>query len=120
VPLVKTLVDGRRRRPVLAPSDTHAFLAAMQPIGLFGEIEDVVDAVLYLDNATFVTGAILDVDGGANAGRRWPGGSPELKPSAPSRRFACWSPSIQPEFTRAGHDPVALLDIVGKDLEAAR
>jgi len=92
----------------------------MQPIGLFGEIEDVVDVVLYLDNATFVTGDILEVDGGANAARRWPGGSPEVKLTALSRRFACGSRSIQPEFTRAGHDPVALLDIVGKDLEAAR
>lgn len=41
----------------------------MHPIGRIGEIEDIVDAVLYLDNASFVTGEILHVDGGANAGR---------------------------------------------------
>jgi hypothetical protein len=89
-------------------------------LGLIGEIEDVVDAVLYLDNATLATGEILQVDGGANARRRWPGGCPEVRPGARSRRFACWPPSIQPEFARAGHDPVALLGIVGKDLDAAR
>ncbi|MHC2385885.1 NAD(P)-dependent dehydrogenase (short-subunit alcohol dehydrogenase family) [Bradyrhizobium liaoningense] len=41
----------------------------MHPIGRIGEIQDIVDAVLYLDNASFVTGEILHVDGGANAGR---------------------------------------------------
>jgi len=30
---------------------------------------DVVDAVLYLETAGFITGEILHVDGGSNAGR---------------------------------------------------
>ena len=34
-----------------------------------GEIQDVVDAVFYLEAAAFVTGEILHVDGGAHAGR---------------------------------------------------
>jgi NAD(P)-dependent dehydrogenase (short-subunit alcohol dehydrogenase family) len=33
-----------------------------------GEMSDIVDAVLYLDSAPFVTGAILHVDGGQSAG----------------------------------------------------
>lgn len=33
-----------------------------------GEMSDIVDAVLYLDSAPFVTGEILHVDGGQNAG----------------------------------------------------
>ena len=33
-----------------------------------GEVSDVVDAVLYLENAPFVTGEILHVDGGQSAG----------------------------------------------------
>ena len=33
-----------------------------------GEIGDVVDAVLYLESATFVTGETLHVDGGQAAG----------------------------------------------------
>jgi len=34
-----------------------------------GGIEDVVDAVLYLERAGFVTGETLRVDGGQHAGR---------------------------------------------------
>jgi NAD(P)-dependent dehydrogenase (short-subunit alcohol dehydrogenase family) len=33
-----------------------------------GRTRDVVDAVLYLERAPFVTGEILHVDGGARAG----------------------------------------------------
>jgi NAD(P)-dependent dehydrogenase (short-subunit alcohol dehydrogenase family) len=33
------------------------------------EAHEIVDAVLYLEKATFVTGEILHVDGGASAGR---------------------------------------------------
>jgi NAD(P)-dependent dehydrogenase (short-subunit alcohol dehydrogenase family) len=32
-------------------------------------IGDVVDAVLYLENSSFVTGEILHVDGGQSAGQ---------------------------------------------------
>ena len=32
------------------------------------EIDDIVDAVIYLENAAFVTGEILHVDGGQSAG----------------------------------------------------
>lgn len=37
--------------------------------GRMGEISDVVEAVLYLEHAGFVTGETLHVDGGQNAGR---------------------------------------------------
>jgi NAD(P)-dependent dehydrogenase (short-subunit alcohol dehydrogenase family) len=33
-----------------------------------GEIQEVVDAVLYLESAGFVTGEVLHVDGGQHAG----------------------------------------------------
>jgi NAD(P)-dependent dehydrogenase (short-subunit alcohol dehydrogenase family) len=33
-----------------------------------GEMSDIVDAVLYLERASFVTGEILHVDGGQSAG----------------------------------------------------
>jgi NAD(P)-dependent dehydrogenase (short-subunit alcohol dehydrogenase family) len=33
-----------------------------------GEIGDIVEAVTYLENAHFVTGEILHVDGGMSAG----------------------------------------------------
>jgi NAD(P)-dependent dehydrogenase (short-subunit alcohol dehydrogenase family) len=50
------------------PVETHAQLAALHPVGRMGEISDVVDAILYLEQAGFVTGEILHVDGGQSAG----------------------------------------------------
>ncbi len=51
------------------PSEAHGFLAGLHPMGRMGEAREVVDAVLYLEAAAFVTGEILHVDGGAHAGR---------------------------------------------------
>jgi NAD(P)-dependent dehydrogenase (short-subunit alcohol dehydrogenase family) len=48
--------------------ETHAQLAALHPVGRMGEIADIVDAILYLESASFVTGEILHVDGGQSAG----------------------------------------------------
>jgi NAD(P)-dependent dehydrogenase (short-subunit alcohol dehydrogenase family) len=50
------------------PVETHAQLAALHPMGRMGEISDVVDAIMYLESAGFVTGEILHVDGGQSAG----------------------------------------------------
>jgi NAD(P)-dependent dehydrogenase (short-subunit alcohol dehydrogenase family) len=50
------------------PESTHEWLAALHPVGRNGEIADIVDAVLYLASANFVTGEILHVDGGQSAG----------------------------------------------------
>ncbi|MFD7405974.1 SDR family NAD(P)-dependent oxidoreductase [Streptomyces sp. NPDC059866] len=50
------------------PQEYHDTLGAMHPMGRMGEIQDVVDAVLYLEKAPFVTGEILHVDGGQSAG----------------------------------------------------
>jgi NAD(P)-dependent dehydrogenase (short-subunit alcohol dehydrogenase family) len=50
------------------PVETHAQLGALHPVGHMGETSDVVDAVLYLESAGFVTGEILHVDGGQSAG----------------------------------------------------
>jgi NAD(P)-dependent dehydrogenase (short-subunit alcohol dehydrogenase family) len=65
---VNAVAPGAIRTPMHA-SDTHAFLATLHPMGRIGEIQEIVDAVLYLEDAAFVTGEILHVDGGANAGR---------------------------------------------------
>ena len=51
------------------PVETHAALAALHPVGRMGEVRDIVEAVLYLESAPFVTGEILHVDGGQHAGR---------------------------------------------------
>jgi NAD(P)-dependent dehydrogenase (short-subunit alcohol dehydrogenase family) len=50
------------------PPEAHQGLAALHPMGRMGDVSDVVDAVLYLDGAGFVTGEILHVDGGQAAG----------------------------------------------------
>jgi NAD(P)-dependent dehydrogenase (short-subunit alcohol dehydrogenase family) len=44
-------------------------LAKFHPLGRMGEICDIVDAVMYLESASFVTGELLHVDGGQSAGR---------------------------------------------------
>jgi NAD(P)-dependent dehydrogenase (short-subunit alcohol dehydrogenase family) len=65
---VNAVSPGIIDTPMHAP-ETHDFLAAMHPIRRLGKVEEIVDAVLYLEGADFVTGEILHVDGGTQAGR---------------------------------------------------
>jgi NAD(P)-dependent dehydrogenase (short-subunit alcohol dehydrogenase family) len=65
---VNAVSPGVIKTPMHMP-EAHQFLAGLQPVGRMGEVRDVVDAVLYLEKAAFVTGEILHVDGGASAGR---------------------------------------------------
>ncbi len=62
-----TVALGVIRTP-MHPPETHAALAGLHPLGRMGDIDEVVDAVLYLETASFVTGEILHVDGGQSAG----------------------------------------------------
>ena len=64
---VNAVSPGVIKTPMHAP-ETHAFLAGLHPVGRLGEVRDVVEAVLYLETAGFVTGEILHVDGGQSAG----------------------------------------------------
>ncbi|MER6267298.1 SDR family oxidoreductase [Streptomyces sp900105755] len=64
---VNAVSPGTIRTP-MHPAETHEFLAALHPVGRMGEVGDIVDAVLYLETAPFVTGEILHVDGGMSAG----------------------------------------------------
>ncbi len=50
------------------PEVSYAGLEWQIPLGRIGEIHDVVAAVMYLENATYVTGEISHVDGGQSAG----------------------------------------------------
>jgi len=50
------------------PVEMHSQLGALHAVGHMGEISDIVDAILYLESAGFVTGEILHVDGGQSAG----------------------------------------------------
>ena len=58
---------GVIRTPMHDPV-SYETLAKLHPVGRLGEVDDVVDAVVYLENAGFVTGEILHVDGGQSAG----------------------------------------------------
>lgn len=64
---VNAVSPGIIRTP-MHPAETHATMASLHPVGRMGEIDDIVDAVLYLDSAAFVTGETLHVDGGQAAG----------------------------------------------------
>jgi NAD(P)-dependent dehydrogenase (short-subunit alcohol dehydrogenase family) len=64
---VNAVSPGVIKTPMHAP-DTHEFLANLHPVRRMGETSDIVNAVLYLESAPFVTGEILHVDGGQSAG----------------------------------------------------
>ncbi len=58
------IIDTPMHKP-----DMHGFLKTLHPIQRIGHVSEIVDAVLYLTEATFVTGEVLHVDGGAHAGK---------------------------------------------------
>jgi len=66
---VNAVAPGIIQTPLHADNpETRAFLGGLAPTGRIGTPQDIVDAVLYLTDSTFVTGAILNVDGGATTG----------------------------------------------------
>ena len=65
---VNTVALGVIKTPMHKP-ETYELLKGLNPVGRMGEIKEVVDAVLFLTDATFTTGEILHVDGGAHAGK---------------------------------------------------
>jgi NAD(P)-dependent dehydrogenase (short-subunit alcohol dehydrogenase family) len=54
------------------PAAARAFAAGLHPLGRLGEPRDLADAFVYLvsDEARWVTGTALTVDGGLTAGIR--------------------------------------------------
>ncbi len=66
---VNAVAPGIIRTPIHGRTDEQfEELNGMQPLGHVGEVKDIVDAVLDLANASFVTGVVLPVDGGVHAG----------------------------------------------------
>lgn len=65
---VNTIGVGVIKTPMHKP-ETHEALKGLNPVGRVGEIQEVVDAVMYLTDATFTTGEILHVDGGSHVGK---------------------------------------------------
>ena len=64
---VNAVAPGIIKTPMHAP-ETHEFLANLHPVGRMGEVRDIVDAILFLEGAAFVTGETVHVDGGQSAG----------------------------------------------------
>lgn len=65
---VNAVAPGIIKTP-MHPPKKHDFLGTMHPIARMGEVSEVVDAIIYLEDAAFVTGQTINVDGGRHAGR---------------------------------------------------
>ena len=65
---VNAVAPGIIDTPMHDPAN-HAALRGLSPAQRIGSIEDVASAVLYLESASFVSGEVLHVDGGAHAGK---------------------------------------------------
>ncbi|SRR5258708_25733545 len=65
---VNTVAPGIVNTPLTKdfPKD---FLKSLSPMGIISDVQDIVDAVVYLTEAKSVTGEALRVDGGAHVGK---------------------------------------------------
>lgn len=64
---VNTLAPGIIRTPLIGEGADA--MASVHPLGRIGEVHDTSDAALFLATAGFVTGVVLEVDGGYAHGR---------------------------------------------------
>jgi NAD(P)-dependent dehydrogenase (short-subunit alcohol dehydrogenase family) len=64
---VNAVAPGVIKTPLHDPA-SYEGLGALHPVGRVGEISDIVDGILYLERAPFITGEILHIDGGQAAG----------------------------------------------------
>lgn len=65
---VNAISPGVIDTPMHSGVDAHQKYAGMHPQNRIGSVADVVHGALYLENAPFVTGEILHIDGGQSAG----------------------------------------------------
>jgi NAD(P)-dependent dehydrogenase (short-subunit alcohol dehydrogenase family) len=65
---VNAVAPGVIRTPMHDPT-SYEGLAGLHPLGRVGEVSDIIDGILYLERATFVTGETLHIDGGQAAGQ---------------------------------------------------
>jgi NAD(P)-dependent dehydrogenase (short-subunit alcohol dehydrogenase family) len=64
---VNAVAPGHVNTP-MHPAEAHEALAKFHPLGRMAQVSDIVEAVLFLETAEFVTGEILHVDGGQSVG----------------------------------------------------
>jgi NAD(P)-dependent dehydrogenase (short-subunit alcohol dehydrogenase family) len=68
---VNGVAPGIIQTPV-HPAESYtpeALAGKFPPLGRVGQVSDVVDGILYLESASYVTGEVLHIDGGRTAGR---------------------------------------------------
>lgn len=65
---VNAIAPGIINTPMHTSGD-HEFLKTLSPAQRLGEVSEIVDAITYLQGATFVSGEVLHIDGGAHAGK---------------------------------------------------
>jgi NAD(P)-dependent dehydrogenase (short-subunit alcohol dehydrogenase family) len=66
---INTIAPGVVDTPMHENDDHNVLSQLFHPIHRLATISEIVDAVFYLTSATFVSGEILHIDGGAHAGR---------------------------------------------------
>jgi NAD(P)-dependent dehydrogenase (short-subunit alcohol dehydrogenase family) len=65
---VNAIAPGIVDTPMHQP-ENHEFLKHLHPIPRLATVQEIVDAALFLVRASFITGEVLYVDGGAHAGK---------------------------------------------------
>jgi NAD(P)-dependent dehydrogenase (short-subunit alcohol dehydrogenase family) len=67
---VNAVAPGIIQTPLHPPEDytPEALAGKLPPLGRAGQVSDVVDGILYLESAQYVTGETLHIDGGRTAG----------------------------------------------------
>jgi NAD(P)-dependent dehydrogenase (short-subunit alcohol dehydrogenase family) len=68
---VNAVAPGIIQTP-LHPAESYtpeALAGKLPPLGHVGQVSDIVEGILYLESAPYVTGEILRIDGGRTAGR---------------------------------------------------
>ncbi len=67
---VNAIAPGIIQTP-LQPAESYApeaLAGKLPPLGRVGQVSDIVNAILYLESAPYVTGEVLHIDGGRTAG----------------------------------------------------
>jgi NAD(P)-dependent dehydrogenase (short-subunit alcohol dehydrogenase family) len=64
---VNAVALGVIENPAFDPA-SYEGMEDLHPLGRLGQIDDVVEGILYLERAPFVTGVVLPIDGGKAAG----------------------------------------------------
>jgi NAD(P)-dependent dehydrogenase (short-subunit alcohol dehydrogenase family) len=64
---VNAVSPGIIQTPEHSP-EAYRALARFHPLGRVGQVDDIVDGILFLESSPFITGEILHIDGGQSAG----------------------------------------------------